>query len=91
MLETILIAVIVSVLKAELHVWSWLSLFYHEAVQNTKETALSSMKAKLIAMAHNSCTLFPIMDGVSIIGKTTSLPVVNTNIQVSIHKYNAGF
>ena len=54
------------------------------------ETALSTMDAEIIALAHCCCKLFPIMDGVSIMGKAIGLPVGNTTIQVSIHEDNAG-
>ncbi len=54
------------------------------------ETALSTMEVEIVALAHSCCELFPIMDGVSIMGKAIGLPVGNTTIQVSIHKDNAG-
>ncbi len=54
------------------------------------ETALSTMEADMVALAHSSCELFPIMDGVSIMGKAIGLPVGNTTIQVSIHEDSAG-
>ncbi len=53
------------------------------------ETALT-MGAKIIALAHSFCELFPIMDGVNIMGKAIGLPVGNTTIQVLIQKDNAG-
>ncbi len=46
---------------------------------------LSTMEVEIIAIAHSCCKLFPIMDGVSIMGK----PFGNTTIQVLIHEYNA--
>ncbi len=49
------------------------------------ETALSTMEAEIVALAHSCCKLFTIMDGVSIMGKAIGLPVGNTTIQVSIH------
>ncbi len=54
------------------------------------ETALSTMEAEIVALVHSCCKLFPIMDGVSIMGKAIGLPVGNTTIQVSIHEDNAG-
>ncbi len=54
------------------------------------ETTLSTMEAEIVALAHSCCKLFPIMDGVSIIGKAIGLPVGNTTIQVSIYEDNAG-
>ncbi len=48
------------------------------------------MKAKIVALAHSVHKLFPIMDGVSIMGKAIGLPVGSTTIQVSIHEDNAG-
>lgn len=54
------------------------------------ETTLSTMEAEIVALAHSCRELFPIMDGVSIMGKAIGLPVGNTTIQVSIHEDNAG-
>ncbi len=54
------------------------------------ETALSTMEAEIVALAHSCCKLFPIMDGVSIMSKAIGIPVGNTTIQVSIHQNNAG-
>ncbi len=54
------------------------------------ETALSTMEAEIVALAHSCCELFPIMDGVNIMGKAIGLPVGNITIQVLIHEDNAG-
>ncbi len=54
------------------------------------ETALSTMEAEIVALAHSCRKLFPIMAGVSIISKAIGLPVGNTTIQVLIHEDNAG-
>ncbi len=54
------------------------------------ETALSTMEAKNITINHSCCKIFPITDGVSIMGKSTHLPVHNTTIQMLTHKDNAG-
>ena len=48
------------------------------------------MEGEIVALAHSCRKLFPIMDGVSIMGKAIGLPVGNTTIQVSIHKDNTG-
>ncbi len=48
------------------------------------------MEAEIVALAHSCCKLFPIMDGVSIMGKAIGLPVGDTTIQVLIQKDNAG-
>ncbi len=44
------------------------------------ETALSTMAAENIVLAHRCHELIPIMDGVSIMGKAIGLPVGNTFI-----------
>ncbi len=54
------------------------------------ENTLSTMEAKIIALAHSCCKLFPMMNGVSIMGKAIGLPVGNTTIQIFIHENNAG-
>ncbi|KAL7460343.1 hypothetical protein ACHAXS_000801 [Conticribra weissflogii] len=54
------------------------------------ETALSNTEADIIVLAHGSCKQFPIIDGVSIMGKAIGLPGGNTNIQVVIHEDNTG-
>ncbi len=48
------------------------------------------MEAEIVPLAHSCCKLFPIMDGVSIMGKAIGLPVGNTTIQVSNHEDNPG-
>ncbi len=48
------------------------------------------MEALIIVPSHSCHKLFPILDGVSIMGKAISLPVGNTTIQDLIHKENAG-
>ena len=48
------------------------------------------MEAEIIALPHSCCELFPIMNGVSIMGKTICLPVGSTTMQVLIHEDNAG-
>ncbi|KAL7456632.1 hypothetical protein ACHAXS_000388 [Conticribra weissflogii] len=53
------------------------------------ETA-STMEVNIISLAHRCHELFPIMDGISIMGKAIGLPVGNTTTQVSIHKETAG-
>ena len=54
------------------------------------ETALSTMEAEIIAMAHSCRELFPIMDMVSELGPAVSLKVGPTTMNVSIHEDNAG-
>ena len=54
------------------------------------ETALSTMEAKVIALAHCCQELFPIMDMVSLLGTKVGLPVSGTAMNVSIHEDNAG-
>ncbi len=45
------------------------------------ESLSPNMEAEIIATAHSSCKLFPIMDGVSIMGTAIGLPLVgNTTI-----------
>ncbi len=63
-------------------------IMWHSKSQS--ETALSTMEAEIVALAHSCCKLFPIMDGFSIMGKAIGLPVGNTTIQVSIHEDNTG-
>ncbi len=48
------------------------------------------MEAEIIALADSCCKLFPILNGVGIMGKTTGLLVAKTAIQVSINEENAG-
>ncbi len=48
------------------------------------------MEAEIIAIAHRCHELFPIMDGVSIMGKAIGHFVGNTTIHDSIHEDNAG-
>ncbi len=54
------------------------------------ETALSTMEAEVIALAHCCRELFPIMDMVSLLGTKVGLPVSGTTMNVSIHEDNAG-
>ncbi len=48
------------------------------------------MEAEIVALAHSCRELFPIMDGVSIMGKAIGLPVGDTTTQVLIDEDNAG-
>ena len=54
------------------------------------ETALSTMEAEIIALAHCCRELFPIMDMVSLLGTKVGLPVSGATMNVSIHEDNAG-
>ena len=55
------------------------------------ETALSTMEAKIIALAHCCRELYPVMDQVSELGAIVGLKRNNlTTMKVSIHEDNAG-
>ena len=54
------------------------------------ETALSTMEAEIVALAHSCRELFPIMDMVSSIGPVVGLEVGDTSMNVSIHEDNTG-
>ena len=54
------------------------------------ETALSTMEAEIVALAHCCRELFPVMDMVAELGSANCLPVGNTTMNVSIHEDNAG-
>jgi len=54
------------------------------------ETALSTMEAEIVALAHSCRELFPIMDMVSLLGTKVGLPLKETTMNVSIHEDNAG-
>ena len=55
------------------------------------ETALSTMEAEIIALAHSCRELFPIIDLVVALGKAVGLPTKDlTTMHVSIHEDNAG-
>ena len=54
------------------------------------ETALSTMEAEVVALAHSCRELFPIMDMVSMLGEKVGLPVSDATMNVSIHEDNAG-
>ena len=54
------------------------------------ETALSTMEAKIVALAQSCRELFPIMDMVSLLGPAVGLEVGETSMNVSIHEDNAG-
>ena len=54
------------------------------------ETALSTMEAEVVALAHSCRELFPIMDMVSSIGPAVGLDVGETSMHVSIQEDNAG-
>ena len=54
------------------------------------ETALSTMEAKINALAHSCRELFPIIDITISLGQAVGLPIGNTTINVSIHEDNAG-
>jgi hypothetical protein len=54
------------------------------------ETALSMMKAKIIALSACCRELFPIIDMVCSLAEATNLPIGNTTMNVSIHEDNLG-
>jgi hypothetical protein len=54
------------------------------------ETALSTMEAEIVALAHCCRELFPVMDMVASIGPVVNLEVGDTSMNVSIHEDNAG-
>ena len=54
------------------------------------ETALSTMEAEIVALAHSCREVFPIMDMVTILGPAMGLTVGDTVMNVSIHEDNAG-
>ena len=55
------------------------------------ETALSTMEAEIVALAHSCRELFPIMDMVQVLGTAVGLPLDEaTSMHVSIHEDNAG-
>ena len=54
------------------------------------ETALSTMEAEIVALAHSCRELFPVMDLVSRLGPAVGLDGGETNMNVSIHEDNAG-
>jgi len=55
------------------------------------ETALSTMEAEIIALAHSCRELFPVMDLVHEMGSVVGLPTEDlTTMHVSIHEDNAG-
>jgi hypothetical protein len=55
------------------------------------ETALSTMEAEIIALAHCCRELFPVMDIVSEVGKVVGLETEDLVLMhVSVHEDNAG-
>lgn len=54
------------------------------------ETALSTMKAKVVAMVHYAWELIPIIQMVEFLGPAVGLAIEATCMYVSIHKDNAG-
>jgi hypothetical protein len=53
------------------------------------ETALSTMQAEIVALAHCCRELFPIMDMVSSLAKAVGLPTEPTSMHVSLHEDNS--
>ena len=54
------------------------------------ETALSTMEAEIIALAHSCRELFPVMDIVKSLSSAVGLANPETSMHVSIHEDNAG-
>jgi hypothetical protein len=54
------------------------------------ETALSTMEAEIVALAHSCKELFPVMDMVDSLGSALGIPAGDTTMNVSIHEDNAG-
>ena len=54
------------------------------------ETALSTMEAEIVALAHSCRELFPVMDIVSSLGPAVGIPAGETTMKVTIHEDNAG-
>jgi hypothetical protein len=54
------------------------------------ETALLTMEAEIVAMAHCARELIPIMQMVEFLGPAVNLPLDITSMHVSIHEDNAG-
>ena len=54
------------------------------------ETALSTMEAKIIALAACMSELIPIMDMVQLLAVAVGIPAGDVNIKVSIHEDNLG-
>ena len=55
-----------------------------------RETALSTMEAEIIALAHSCRELFPVMDMVASMCEVYQLPDPTTSMKVSIHEDNSG-
>ena len=55
-----------------------------------QETALSTIKAEIISLAHNCCKLFPIIDMMNSLGEAIGLPIRDTTMNVLIHEDNMG-
>ncbi len=54
------------------------------------ETTLSTNEDEIITLSNSCCKLFPIVNGVNVMGIAIDLFVGNTTIQVLTHKDNAG-
>ena len=54
------------------------------------ETALSTMEAEIVALAHSCRELFPVMDIVSSLGPAVGIPAGETKMKVTIREDNAG-
>ena len=63
-------------------------VFWQSKLQS--ETALSTIEAEIVALAHSCRELFPIMDLVASMSESVGLPNPQTSLHVSIHEDNAG-
>ena len=54
------------------------------------ETALSTMEAEIVAMAHSCKELFPVIDLTISLAQALGLAVGETTINVSVHEANSG-
>lgn len=54
------------------------------------ETALSTMEAEIVALAHSCREMFPIMDMTKTLCEAVDLPIGEAIVNVSIHEDNAG-
>ena len=54
------------------------------------ETALSTMESEIISLAHSCRELSPIIDITITLGQAVGMPIGDTTMDVSIHKYNSG-
>ena len=54
------------------------------------ETALSTMEAEIVALAHSCREMFPILDMTKTLCEAVNLPIGEATVNVSVHEDNAG-